>query len=145
MQEQENPFDYQYNPNQLVEIPGNVLLNVMIFCEKVLKTQPVEGIPYVYPTNMEEVRDEVGNLMKVNIDWLDYKQGDLSAFFNSTDKPIPFATEVSIISQQVLHAFSMLHKDNIEKGLAKKVETLTKEEDDEQIAQLLSKPTKGKA
>lgn len=120
-----NPFQYTYPPNTMVEIPAAAILNILYFCEKVLKSQPSMGVPYVYPTNVKEKKDKDGKLLAVNVDWEPYPT--VEPFLNTINNPIRIATEVAIVSEQISYSFMNLHLQNIEKGVAKKLGELTKE------------------
>ncbi len=130
-----NPFQYTYPPNAMVEIPAAALLNILYFCEKVIESQPTKGVPYVYPTNVKEKKDKEGKLLAVDVDWQPYPT--VEPFLNTINNPIRIATEVSIISEQVSYSFMNLHLQNIEKGIAKKVGELTKEEGDSAVEEKL--------
>ncbi len=124
----QNPFEYRYQPNDMVQIPANTILNLLLFCEKVIASQPNMAVPYCYPADVKEKRDKEGNLIKVDVKWETYPGVEL--FLDTINNPIPVATEVSIIAEQVSYTFLNLHLENIEKGLAKKAAELTKEEGD---------------
>lgn len=141
MQQEEkiNLFDYEYSPNQTVEIPANNLLNILYFCKKVIDSQVTLGIPYVYPNDVSLKRDKDGGLESVEVDWKAFSELDRKAFFNSMDSVVPFATEVSVLAEQVSYAYGRLHQENIDKGFAKKRVDLTKEEEEAKVAKTLSK------
>lgn len=136
-QEKIDLFEYEYSPNHMTEIPSNNLLNILYFCKKVIDSQVTLGIPYVYPNDVSLKRDKDGGLESVAVDWKAYSELDRKAFFNSMDSVVPFATEVCVLAEQVSFAYSRLHQENIEKGLAKKRVELTKEEEDENISRIL--------
>lgn len=140
MTEQRNPFDYEYKPNDVVEIPANALLNIMHYCTKVIESQPSMAVPYTYPEDSKVKKDKDGNITDVIVNWKTYGQGDMQAFFKSAGQPIPVATELSLLSEQVFHALDVVHSKNIDKGIAKKRGELTKENKDE--SSVLDKPRK---
>ena len=137
--EEINLFDYEYPANHMTEIPSNNLLNIMYFCKKVLESQPTMGVTYAYPDNVKITKNKEGGLTKVDWDWIPYKQEDISAFFASMENVVPMATEVSVLSEQVHYAYANIHKQNIEKGIAKKRADLTNELENEEVEQLLNK------
>jgi hypothetical protein len=130
-----NPFEYTYPPNTMVEIPAAALLNILFFCEKVIESQPTKAVPYVYPTNVKEKKDKEGNLLSVDVEWKPFPT--VEPFLNTINNPIRIATEVTIISEQVSYSFMNLHMQNIEKGIAKKLGELTKEQEDAEIEKKL--------
>lgn len=135
-------FEYEYSPNHMTEIPSNNLLNILYFCKKVIDSQVTLGVPYTYPNDVTLKRNSEGGLESLEIDWKAYGEDDRKVFFDSMNTAIPFATEVSILAEQVSFAYSRLHQENIEKGVAKKRVELTKEQEDESVSQLLARPGK---
>lgn len=143
MQETIDLFDYEYSPNHVTEIPSNNLLNILYFCKKVIDSQVTLGVPYTYPNDVTLKRNSDGGLESLEVDWKAYGEDDRKVFFDSMHTAIPFATEVSILAEQVSFAYSRLHQENIDKGVAKKRIQLTKEEEDEQISEFLAAKNKG--
>lgn len=139
MIEHKNLFDYEYNSNQTVEIPANNLLNIMYFCKKVIDSQVTLGVPYVYPNDINLKRNKEGGLEFAEVDWKAYGEDDRECFFNSMDTAIPFATEVSVLAEQIHFAYERMHKENIDKGIAKQRVDLTKEDEEAEVSKLLSK------
>lgn len=142
---QNNPFEYEYSPNHTTEVPSNVLLNLLMYFAKVKASQPSMGILYTYPNSTNVIKDNEGNVVKVDVEWEMYKENESGAYFANIENPQPIATELAILSDQLTYAISSLHQDNIEKGEAKKRGELTKEQEDEQFTQTLSKTNKAKA
>lgn len=142
MRETIDLFEYEYSPNHMTEIPSNNLLNILYFCKKVIDSQVTLGVPYTYPNDVTLKRNSEGGLESLEIDWKAYGDDDRKVFFDSMNTAIPFATEVSILAEQVSFAYSRLHQENIEKGVAKKRVELTKEQEDESVSQLLARPGK---
>jgi hypothetical protein len=134
-----NPFEYQYKPNDVVEIPANVVLNLLVYFQKVLADQPNLGVPYVYAKDVKTKKDKDGNITAVKTEWENIPT--LEAFLQTIENPIPIATELGILTEQFNYSFMKIHQDNIEKGIAKKVGTITKEKDEPSI---LDKPSKEK-
>lgn len=126
-------FEYEYSPNEMVEVSANSLLNIMLFCQEVVASQPTMGVPYAYPDNVELEKDKDGNILSSKVDWKSYGAEGMRAFFQTVENPIPFATRVSIIAEQIYAAYAEMHMKNIEKGLAKKRQDL----EDEQVSELL--------
>lgn len=137
-------YQYQYPDTFMVEIPGNVLLNIIDFCRNVSLNEPNIGIPYSYPDNVVLKRNPDGGLAEVKIDWTPYSEKDGEAFFKSTENAVRFMTPLSVTANQMEHAFYRVFEDDVEKGNAKKIMDLTKEQENEQVSQLLSKSDKGK-
>jgi hypothetical protein len=129
---------HTYGENIMIEIPGNVLLNIMYFCDVVRKETVRHAVPYVYPKTTELVKDSEGNLVEADIEWEEYPP-NMIAFLKNIEKPIPVASQAGMMSEQIYHAFHEMHKSNIKKGLAKPIE-----EDNEQVSQFLAKKNKGR-
>lgn len=113
MNEELNPFEYLYKPNDVVEIPANALLNVMHFCTQVLENEPNMAVPYVYADETKKHKDG-----SVSTKWEHFEK--LEHFLQTIENPIPVATRLAIQAEQVFYAFSRLHQENIEKGIANK-------------------------
>ena len=123
-----NPLEYGYTPEQRTEIPSIAITNIIYFLEKVLETQPRMGVPYVFPQDVEITKDANGNISKVDVNWKNYDDTNSQAFFQSVNNPIPIATEISILAEQLKFSMIALHQSNIQMGLAKKVENQTEAE-----------------
>jgi len=118
-----SPYDYTYDQDQLIGINGNGLLSFMSFLEQVIEKEPKFAALKVYPSETAEIRDESGNLLKVEVNWQDHNAD--SFFFTAADEKggVPIATEIALKAQQLLRAFTLLHQDNINNHIATKVET----------------------
>lgn len=123
-QENTNPYEHQYKPNDLVEIPGNALLNTMYFLEEVIASQPKLFSPYSYAKDVKVLRDKEGNINSIKTEWEAFP--NIQTFLQTIEEPIPGATKLTIMAEQLFFAFNNLHKENIDKGLAKKLGSLTK-------------------
>lgn len=137
-------YQYQYPDHFMVEIPGNVLLNIIDFCREVSLNEPNIGIPYSYPDNVVLKRNPNGGLVEVAVDWVKYGENDGDAFFKSMENAVRFMTPLAVTANQMEHAFYRVFEDDVEKGNVKKIIELTKEQENEQVSQLLSKSDKGK-
>ena len=113
MNEELNPFEYLYKPNDVVEIPANALLNIMHFCTQVIESQPNLAVPYVYAEDVVKHKDG-----SVSTKWAHFDK--LEHFLQTIETPIPVATKLTIQAEQVFYAFNKLHQENIEKGIASK-------------------------
>jgi hypothetical protein len=125
MEEKEvtNPYEYTYDKDQLIGINAMGLLSMMGFLEQVIEKEPKIAALLVYPGQTTEIKDDKGNLVKVEIDWKDHNAD--SFFFTAADKDggIPIMTEIAMKASQLLRAFTLLHQENINNNIAKKVET----------------------
>ena len=129
---------HKYGENTMIEMPGNVILNIMHFCDVVRKETVRLAVPYVFPRSVELVEDGEDVVSEVNIDWEEYPP-NMVAFLKNIENPIPVASQAGMMAEQIYHACHEMHRSNIKKGLAKPIE-----EDNEQVSQLLVKKNKGR-
>lgn len=142
---QENKLDiyqYQYPDSFMVEVPGNVLLNIIDFCRNVSLNEPNIGIPYSYPDNVLLKRKSDGGLDEVQVDWTPYGVLDGDAFFKSMQNAVRFMTPLAVTANQMEHAFYRVFEDSVEKGHAKKITDLNMQEEDEKFSRLVDKSPK---
>ena len=113
--------EYGYNNGQEILIPAEFLMGVMYFCNLVDSYQPKVVTPMVYPKSVTENKDKDGNLIDVEIDWVDFPTADSfakSSFKEGAD--IKALTDVGQLSFQIRNALYNYHQNNIENGVAKK-------------------------
>ena len=116
--EELNPFEYQYKPNDVIELPGNALLNIMYFLEKVIADQPRHFVPYSYASDVKIRKDKDDNIVSVQTDWQPYPS--IETFLQTIENPVVGATEITILAEQIFYKMSLIHQENIEKGIASK-------------------------
>lgn len=137
-------YQYQYSDHFMVEIPGNVLLNIIDFCREVSLNEPNIGIPYSYPDNVILKRNLDGGLAEVKVDWTPYGALDGDAFFKSTENAVRFMTPLAVTANQMEHAFYKVFEDDVEKGHAKIITELTTEQENESVSSILDSGNKKK-
>ncbi len=137
-------LQYEYPSNFTVEVPGNVILNIINFCREIIQNEPNIGIPYSYPDNVILKKNPDGGLSEVSLDWKPYGENDGDAFFKSMENAVRFMTPIAVTANQMEHAFYRVFEEDVEKGNAKKITELNTQEEDEKFSQLLSKPSKRK-
>lgn len=143
-QEKLDIYQYQYADNFMVEIPGNVLLNIIDFCREVSLNEPNIGVPYCFPDNVLLKRKPDGGLSEVEVDWVKYGENDADAFFKSMQNAVRFMTPLAVSANQMEHAFYRVFEDDVEKGNAKKITDLNTQEEDEKFSELLARGSKEK-
>lgn len=126
-----NPFDYGYTQDQVVMMPANDLLNIIAYATKVKSMQPSVGVLYEYPETVENVYAKDGSLEESKVQWRPYESG--APFFKSANNPVKFATDISLMSEQIIFALGNIHEQNINTGTAKKIEKLQSEQEIENI------------
>ncbi len=117
-----NPYEYGYDKDQLIGINGNALINFMGFLEQVIEKEPKIAALLVYPAQTTEVKDETGKLVKAEIEWKEHNAD--SFFFTAAENNggVPIMTEIALKAQQLLRAISLVHQENINNKIAKKIE-----------------------
>jgi len=115
-----NKYDYIYDKDQVIAINGNALLSFMTFLEQVVEKEPKIAALRVYPKETSEIRDEKGELVKVEVNWEEHNPN--SFFFTAADNNggVPIMTEIALKAEQLLHAFTLIHQENINNKIAKK-------------------------
>lgn len=117
-----NPFDYGYTQDQVVMMPANDMLNIIAYATRVKSMQPSVGVLYEYPETVDNVYSKDGVLEESKVQWRPYESG--VPFFKSTSNPVKFATDISLMSEQIIFALGNIHEQNINAGTAKKIENL---------------------
>lgn len=115
-------YKYGYKPSQEVLVPADFILGIINFCERVEDSQPQLGALLTYPKSVKEIKDDDGNLLKVDIDW---EEHTYNSFFNTAfDKNggQPIVTDLSMFALQTKNALLEIHKENIKNGVAIKLE-----------------------
>lgn len=126
-----NPFDYGYTQDQVVMMPANDLLNIMAYATKVKSMQPSVGVLYEYPETVNNIYSKDGELEESRVEWRPYESG--APFFKSANNPVKFATDISLMSEQIIFSLGAIHEKNINAGTAKKIENLQSEQEIENI------------
>lgn len=121
-----SPFDYGYTQDQVEIIPAQTILDIMAYAAKVKATQPVMAVPYEYPKSIDNKFAEDGTMIESNTEWEVYN--NVAPYLKNKNKPIEVATELSILSDQLLYALSTVHEKNINSGKAQKVVTIEEED-----------------
>ena len=101
----------------------------MHFCTQVIESQPNLAVPYVYAEDVKKHKD--GSIITT---WKHFDK--LEQFLQTIENPIPVATKLSILAEQIFYSFNKLHQENIEKGIATKpaeFEPLNKKEDEPSV------------
>jgi hypothetical protein len=137
-------LDYEYPTNFVIEVPGNVVLNIIDFCRNIILNEPNVGIPYSYPDNVSLVKKTDGGLSEVKIDWTAYGEKDGDAFFASMQNAVKFMTPISVTANQMEHAFYKIFEADVEAGNAKKITESNTERENEEFSELLARSDKTK-
>lgn len=122
-----NPFDYTYDRDQLITINANALLSFMSFLEEVVEKEPKFAALSVYPGKTTELKDENGELVRVDIEWKDHNSN--SFFLTAADKNggVPIMTNIALKGNQLLYGLTQIHQENINNKVAKKKEDIDAE------------------
>jgi len=124
MKEEINSYDYGYEKDQVVMLNAIGLLAMIDLLNEVVATQPRLFSPLMYAEKTEEIKDDKGNVIAVNTDW---KEHNPNSFFMSAvqeNGAVPGLTPIAFKCEQMRFALESIHKQNIEKGIAKKITEL---------------------
>lgn len=127
-----NPFDYGYTQDQVIMIPANDLLTILAYATKVKSTQPSVGVLYEYPETVDNIY-EGEKLKESKVQWRPFESGE--PFFKSVNNPVKIATDISLMSEQIIYALGNIHEQNINNGTAKKLGYLATEQEIDNILQ----------
>ena len=124
-----DPKEYGYSPDQVCMIPAHLLTDFMNVFQDVIASQPTMGALYVYPESVENISDDSGNLIESRVNWKPFDENTgAQAFFKASETPLPVTTRLGVLSERAYFTLLRIHQDNINKGIAKKVEDLEKED-----------------
>ena len=114
----EELLQYGYKPGQEVLVPADFLLGLINFCERVELSQPQLGAILSYPKSVREIKNDKGEIVKVDIDWAEHSP---NSFFNTAfdeKGAIPIVTDLAMYALQTKNALFEMHKKNIENKVA---------------------------
>jgi len=79
---------------------------------------------YQYPTNLVEIKDDNGKLIKVEYELKDHTQESFMMTAVSDNGAFAGLSPLGVKAAQVLNGLIWVHQDNIKKGIAKKQEQI---------------------
>lgn len=114
----EELLQYGYKPGQEVLVPADFLLGIINFCERVEASQPQLAALLTYPKNVKEIKNDKGDVVKVDIEWVEHSP---NSFFNTgfdSNGAVPIVTDLAMYALQTKNALLEMHKKNIENKVA---------------------------
>lgn len=115
---QETP-DYRYDPNQDISINGNSILAIINFLGELVEKETHLFSSFVYPSKVEEKKDDNGHIYQVEYEWKDHNPDSFMWTAVSENGVQPGTTPIGLKASQILSALVSLHEKNIKSGIAK--------------------------
>ena len=128
MNEEINSYEYSYERDHQTSINSFAILGMIDLLQEVIESQPTMFAPMMYAEKTEEVKNDNGDVLYVNTTWKEHTSDSFFQTANTNDGGIPGLTPLSFKANQMMYALQMVHRQNIEKGEAKRIEELAKEE-----------------
>jgi len=126
--EQMNPYDYAYEKDQVWMIDATACLMMIDFMNEVIESQPNIGALLVYPKTTEEIKDKEGKVVGVNIEWADHNANSFFTTASQENGSVPFMTALAYKAEQIKQSLGLIHAQNIQKGVAKKLTELKQQD-----------------
>lgn len=122
-----NLLEYVYQPEDLIQIPGNLLYGLMQVLRQVKDSETHTVFTTAYATKAKEVfsKEDKNLLEKVELELKQYPSAQ--SYFEQ--QPVEATTMLGNASLDLLLLLQQIHLDNINSGIAKPVGTFTKEPD----------------
>jgi hypothetical protein len=120
---QPNLFNYSYKQGEMVEIPGELLYAIMQFSNTVNQNETHVGFSYQYSKSAKEIKEN-GLTVKVELDQKEYPSA--ASFMNQ--EPQKFTTMTGNAAMDILMMVQKIHKEYVDKGIAKPYGELRTEE-----------------
>lgn len=108
-----------YKKGQQVLIDAEFLIGVLSFCERVVEQQPKVAAPLKYAKDVNIIRDDKGEVIRVDTQWEEFpsqKALALSSF--SPESAVEIMTPLSLFSMQIQNAIYEYHSKNIAENIA---------------------------
>lgn len=124
MNEEKDPFAYNYAPGQKIEFEGNALLLMSRFLIEVVERETYSFASFVYSDNTKEIKDDNGKVVKVDNNWKEHTQESFMMTAVDDGGSQLGLTSIGLKASQILSALLNTHEKNIEAKIAKKQETI---------------------
>lgn len=115
-------FGYVYDDGQPVQLEGNVLLLIAKFMTEVIQKETEVFAPFTYALNSQEIKDENGNLVRVEAEYKEHSKTSFMLTATSDDGAQLGLTHLGVKASQILSGLLHVHEKNINNKTAKKVE-----------------------
>lgn len=113
-------FNYEYEPGQKIDFDGNVLLLISKFLTEVVQKETSVFAPFSYATNSHEIKDDSGNLVRVEAEYKDHSKTSFMLTATSDNGAQLGLTHLGVKASQILSGLLHTHAVNIENKVAKK-------------------------
>lgn len=113
-----------YTQGQQITVGADFIIGVVDFCRKVKNSQPDIAALLQYPKKVNEIKNDKGEVERVDIEWADHSRQSFANTAFSENGGVPIVTDLSLFAYQIENALLQLHIDNINNGVAKTAEEL---------------------
>lgn len=120
----QDPFEtYGYKAGQEVLIDAEFLVGVLAFCRRVQDSQPKVAALLQYPKTVNVIKDKKSEeVVRVDIDWENHSKNSFANTAFTEVGGVPIITDLGMYALQIENAITAKHLDNINNGVALKVE-----------------------
>lgn len=120
MEEEIDYFGYEYQLGQEIKFEGNVMLLIAKFLTEVIQKETAVFAPFNYATNTQEIKDDEGNLIRVEADYKDHTKTSFMLTATSDNGAQLGLTHLGVKASQILSGLLGVHAQNIKNKTAKK-------------------------
>lgn len=128
MNEELNTYDYSYEKGHKTPMDSFGILAMIDILTEFIEKEPSMFAPLFYAEKTEERRNENGDLLYVDTTWKEHTPDSFFMTSNMGEGGIQGLTPSAFKATQLKYALEMIHRQNIEKGEAKKKSELQTEE-----------------
>lgn len=115
----EQEVEYAYGLNQDININGNAVLAMINFLGEVVEKETSLFSSFVYPSKVEEKKDENGHLYQVSYEWKDHNPDSFMWTAVNENGAQLGLTPIGLKASQILNALVSLHEKNVNAGISK--------------------------
>lgn len=124
--EEINHFDYGYELGKKLDFDANSMMLIAKFLGEVVEKETNVFAGITYPKSVREIKDDNGNIIKVQFDEITEHESPTSFLMTAADSNGGFLglTSTGVKASQILSAILTWHEENINKGKAIKLKDL---------------------
>lgn len=115
-------FGYVYPDGQTIQLEGNILLLISKFLTEVIQKETEVFAPFTYAVNAHEVKNEEGELVRVEAEYKDHSKTSFMLTATSDNGAQLGLTHIGVKASQILSGLLHTHELNIKNKTAIKVE-----------------------
>lgn len=120
-------FSYVYADGQRIELEGNVALLIAKFMTEVIQNETGVFAPFTYTVNANEIRNEDGELIRVEAEHKEHSKTSFMMTATSDDGALLGLSPTGVKASQILSGLLHVHEQNIHNKTARKVEDILAE------------------